>query len=138
MTNKFCVLLVLHLSIYSPFLNLVQKKNWSKLKIWFMILEFDMSVYTLRVSLSPITPTNNMNFCLSLDQTLLSLPPPHSSKQGVDGSDALKDLVSNILFFTLLHSLFITHLWTYSPETAKQIKNILIVRCLHLGENCSV
>ena len=73
-----------------------------------MILEFDMSVYTLRVSLSPITPTNNMNFCLSLDQTLS--PPPHSSKQGVDGSDALKDLVSNILFFTLLHSLFITHL----------------------------
>jgi len=73
-----------------------------------MILEFDMSVYTLRVSLSPITPTNNMNFCLSLDPTLS--PPPHSSKQGVDGSDALKDLVSNILFFTLLHSLFITHL----------------------------
>ena len=65
-----------------------------------------MSVYTLWVRLSPITPTNNMNFCLNLDQTL---PPPHSSKQGVDGSDALKDLVSNILFFTLIHSLFITH-----------------------------
>ena len=85
-----------------------------------MMIEFDMSVYTLWVRLSPITPTNNMNFCLNLDQTPPPPLTPRSSKQGVDGSDALKDLVSNILFFTLIHSLFITHFWTYSPETARQ------------------
>ena len=48
-----------------------------------MILEFDMSVYTLRVSLSPITPTNNMNFCLSLDQTL---PPLILLNKGLMGA----------------------------------------------------
>ena len=47
-----------------------------------MILEFDMSVYTLRVSLSPITPTNNMNFCLSLDQT----PPLILLNKGLMGA----------------------------------------------------